>query len=154
MAAIANPTDATPMKKLYLFILILLPLAVWAQPRQQDYFHKDLGSNWRPMSEPGDYILSNSVLIGNQHVHSTVSFSLSWSESFEESCTSLFSLEPKFASTFSINEKKGCWIKIITSYGSGEQKETTYFLEKGNCYAIYWNEKTRLWDVATAFCRR
>ena len=121
------------MKALVIVFFSFLPFCLWAQPRQTDYFHKEYGTNWRKL-DPGDHILANSVLIGNHHLTSTVSFSLSWDDSFDKNATSVYSLEPMFASTFGMSEQKGCYIKIVTSFGKDDVAEITYFLEKGNCF--------------------
>jgi hypothetical protein len=140
------------MKYWLLFFFLGITQLGMAQPRQMDYFHKDHGSNWRTL-DPGDYILANSVLIGNYHPRARVSFTLSWTDRFEKESSSIFSLEASFASTFQLNNREGCWIRIVTAFSKSQTTEVVYFLEKGNCYAIYWNVKKRRWDMAQARCR-
>lgn len=140
------------MKYLLVFFFLGMVQQALAQPRQMDYFHQEFGSNWRTL-DPGDHILANSVLIGNYHSSAKVSFSLSWTDRFEKENSSIFSLQASFASTFRLNNREGCWIRIVTAFSKNQTTEVVYFLEKGNCYAIYWNSKKRRWDVAQANCR-
>ncbi len=123
-----------------------------AQPRQMDYFHKEHGSNWTSL-DPGNHILATSVLIGNHHPNARVNFSLSWTDRFEKENSSFFTLAPSFASTFRLNKREGCYIRIVTAYSSNQTEEVVYFLQKASCYAIYWNSKQKRWDVAQARCR-
>ncbi len=137
--------------RLFIFFFGLVQLG-WSQPKQMDYFHKDLGSNWTSL-DPGDHILATSVLIGNYHPRAKVNFSLSWTDRFERENSSFFTLEPSFASTFRLNNREGCYIRIVTGYNHNQKEEVIYFLKRANCYAIYWNGKQRRWDVAQASCR-
>ncbi|MEL7123664.1 MAG: hypothetical protein AAFO07_29750 [Bacteroidota bacterium] len=143
------------MKYLYLLILLFISSnLILAQPRQTDYFHKDKGSNWRSLAEePGEYIMMNSILIGNYHPSQGIQFSLCWDECFKEGKTQQYRLQSSFASTYLMGENKGCYIRIRTKY-KVESKEVIYFLEKAHCYAIYWNQEEARWDVQEALCKR
>lgn len=121
-----------------------------AQPDRLMYF-PDSGRTYATM-DPGQEILQRNILISNQAAAYPVSFSLS----FDQNKWMGFALNPRFSSIFSLKGQEGCYFRIRTHYPDtqGGAIEVAYFLIRGKCYSVYWNQELKRWDLSENPCRR
>lgn len=120
-----------------------------AQPERLLYF-PDSGRTYAVL-DPGQEILQRNVLISNQASAYSVSFSLSFNQQEWQG----FALGPRFSSIYNLMGQEGCYIRVRTQLtDEGPPVEVIYFLIRGKCYSVMWNQADKRWDVRENPCRR
>lgn len=138
------------MLKNLLFLFCLLPFLLIAQPERLAYFPYDPAGESVVALDPGDLLLAESVLLTNLFPSGNVSFSLS----FDRKTWAKYGIGPHYSSFFSMKNQLGCYCVLITDYGSNNKVRKEYYLSRGRCYSVFWNQSEGCWDVQENRCRR
>ncbi len=100
--------------------------------------------------DPGDEILARNLLITNRFSGGNVSFALSFDQVHWEGTA----LGADYSSMYSLLGYGGCYVRVSTRMGESRQITKLYYLRRGACYGIFWNQTEGCWDVEANPCRR
>lgn len=141
--------------KLPLFLVLFLMVVGFAlgqdpPPERINYFpYGEEGENVAAL-DPGNLLISQSVLLTNLYPSGNVSFSLS----FDRKNWARYGMGPLYSSFFGMKNLAGCYCRIITDYGEDNKIVKEYFLTRGHCYSVFWNQEKGCWDVQENSCKR
>lgn len=130
-----------------LLICVLALSSAWAQPERLTYAPDE--EAYYAILDPGSELLARNLLLTNRQTRSTISFALS----FDKEAWNYFGLGPRYSSFFDLQGNLGCYIKVRTQKRDGTVEEKIYFLSRGRCFSLFWNQAKGYWDVEENPCR-